>query len=182
MHLTRGTDMIAVICGRAFGRDGVSGLVTLDRMMRARDVSRPDDEDEREALAVLDELLAQVDGRRAVHVRRSRWLRALTGRLVGGFVVSEQLDPAGVAWVAAEQRAKFAPARVPSRGMHPAPMLITLASLCCHLVAVSRLYASAARVPITLFAAICSPFPEPPITIASGPALLPSAAGMQYTG
>ena len=40
--------------------------------MRARDVSRPDDEDEREALAVLDELLARVDGRRAVSSGRSR--------------------------------------------------------------------------------------------------------------
>jgi hypothetical protein len=57
---------------RDFGRDGVSGLVTLDRAMRARDVSRPDDEDEREALAVLDELLARVDGRRAVNSGRSR--------------------------------------------------------------------------------------------------------------
>jgi len=57
---------------RDFGRDGVSGLVTLDRAMRARDVSRPDDEDEREALAVLDELLARVDGRRAVSSARSR--------------------------------------------------------------------------------------------------------------
>ncbi len=32
--------------------------------MRARDVSHPDDEDERMALAVLDKLLARVDGRR----------------------------------------------------------------------------------------------------------------------
>jgi hypothetical protein len=38
--------------------------------MRARDASRPDDEDEREALAVLDELLARVDGRRAVSSSR----------------------------------------------------------------------------------------------------------------
>ena len=30
---------------RDFGRDGVSGLLTLDRAMRARDVSHPDDED-----------------------------------------------------------------------------------------------------------------------------------------
>jgi hypothetical protein len=49
---------------RDFGRDGVSGLLTLDRAMRARDVSHPDDEDERMALAVLDKLLARVDGRR----------------------------------------------------------------------------------------------------------------------
>ena len=57
---------------RDFGRDGVSGLVTLDRAMRARDVSRPDEEDEREALAVLEELLARVDGRRAASTGRSR--------------------------------------------------------------------------------------------------------------
>jgi hypothetical protein len=49
---------------RDFGRDGVSGLLTLDRAMRARDVSRPADEDERMALDVLEKLLARVDGRR----------------------------------------------------------------------------------------------------------------------
>jgi hypothetical protein len=49
---------------RDFGRDGVSGLLTLDRAMRARDVSHPDDEDERMALEVLEKLLARVDGRR----------------------------------------------------------------------------------------------------------------------
>ncbi len=49
---------------RDFGRDGVSGLLTVDRAMRARDVSHPDDEDERMALDVLDKLLARVNGRR----------------------------------------------------------------------------------------------------------------------
>ena len=49
---------------RDFGRDGVSGLVTVDRAMRARDVSRPDAEDERMAIEVIEELLARVDGRR----------------------------------------------------------------------------------------------------------------------
>jgi len=49
---------------RDFGRDGASGLVTLDRAMRARDVSRPDAEDEAMALDVLADLLARVDGRR----------------------------------------------------------------------------------------------------------------------
>lgn len=49
---------------RDFGRDGVSGLVTLDRALRARDVSRPDPEDERMASDVLAQLLARVDGRR----------------------------------------------------------------------------------------------------------------------
>lgn len=42
----------------------MSGLVTLDRAMRARDVSRPDPEDERMASDVLSQLLARVDGRR----------------------------------------------------------------------------------------------------------------------
>lgn len=47
-----------------FGRDGVSGLVTADRALRARDVSRPQPEDERLAEGVLAELMARVDGRR----------------------------------------------------------------------------------------------------------------------
>jgi hypothetical protein len=51
---------------RDFGRDGVSGLVTLDRAMRGRDVSRPDLDDEQVAAEVIDELLARVDGRRRV--------------------------------------------------------------------------------------------------------------------
>jgi hypothetical protein len=49
---------------RDFGRDGASGLVSLDRALRARDVSRPDAEDERMAVEVLADLLARVDGRR----------------------------------------------------------------------------------------------------------------------
>ena len=49
---------------RDFGRDGSSGLVTLDRALRARDVSRPDADDERVAGEVLADLLARVDGRR----------------------------------------------------------------------------------------------------------------------
>jgi hypothetical protein len=36
----------------------------LDRALRARDVSRPDAEDERMAEEVIDDLLARVDGRR----------------------------------------------------------------------------------------------------------------------
>ncbi|MFP5284054.1 MAG: hypothetical protein ACLGIF_11465 [Actinomycetes bacterium] len=48
---------------RDFGRDGVSGLVTLTRAMRARDVSRPSPEDERAAAQVVEALLARVDGR-----------------------------------------------------------------------------------------------------------------------
>ena len=59
----RGTDP-RELWPRDFGRDGVSGLLTLDRAMRARDVSQPDDEDERMALDVLKKLLARVDGRR----------------------------------------------------------------------------------------------------------------------
>ena len=49
---------------RDFGRDGVSGLLTLDRAMRAREVSHPAEEDEKMALEVLAGLLARVDGRR----------------------------------------------------------------------------------------------------------------------
>jgi hypothetical protein len=50
---------------RDFGRDGVSGLVTVDRAMRARDVSRPDADDDQFAAEVLADLLARVDGRRS---------------------------------------------------------------------------------------------------------------------
>jgi len=39
--------------------------VTLDRAMRARDVSRPTLADELEAAEVVDSLLARIDGRRA---------------------------------------------------------------------------------------------------------------------
>jgi hypothetical protein len=49
---------------RDFGRDGASGLVGLDRAMRARDVSRPTMADELEAAEVVDSLLARIDGRR----------------------------------------------------------------------------------------------------------------------
>ena len=49
---------------RDFGRDGVSGLVTLDRALRARDVSRPGPDDEELAVEVLADLMARVDGRR----------------------------------------------------------------------------------------------------------------------
>jgi hypothetical protein len=56
---------------REFGRDGVSGLVTLDRALRARDVSRPTAEDERMAAEVLGDLLARVDGRRATGSSRT---------------------------------------------------------------------------------------------------------------
>jgi hypothetical protein len=49
---------------RDFGLYGVSWLLILDRAMRARDVSRPDEEDEKMAVEVLEKLLARVDGRR----------------------------------------------------------------------------------------------------------------------
>ena len=49
---------------RDFGWDGAPGLVTLDRAMRVRDVSRSDLFDEQVADEVIDELLARVDGRR----------------------------------------------------------------------------------------------------------------------
>lgn len=44
-------------------------MVTLDRALRARDVSRPDADDERDALEALAGLLARVDGRRATPAR-----------------------------------------------------------------------------------------------------------------
>lgn len=50
---------------RDFGRDGVSGLVTPARALRARDVSRPDTADDEFAEAVVADLLARVDGRRS---------------------------------------------------------------------------------------------------------------------
>ena len=49
---------------REFGRDGFSGLLTLDRAMRVRDISRTDLFDEQVADEVIDELLARIDGRR----------------------------------------------------------------------------------------------------------------------
>jgi hypothetical protein len=55
---------------RDLGRDGASGLVTLDRALRSREVSRPDADDERVAADLLAELLARVDGRRQPAVRR----------------------------------------------------------------------------------------------------------------
>ena len=41
----------------------------MDRALRARDVSRPDADDERDALEAVAGLLARVDGRRASPVR-----------------------------------------------------------------------------------------------------------------
>ncbi len=49
---------------RDLGRDGSSGLVTLDRAMRPRGISRTDLVDEQVADEVIDELLARIDGRR----------------------------------------------------------------------------------------------------------------------
>ena len=62
---------------------------------------------------------------------------------------------------------------------------MTLALLCSRAnFAVSIDQASAARIPFTLFAAICSPFPEPPKTIPSEEesAAVACAAGIQKTG
>jgi hypothetical protein len=49
---------------RDFGRDGVSGLVSPARALRARDVSRPQAGDEIAAERAVDDLLARIDGRR----------------------------------------------------------------------------------------------------------------------
>ena len=51
-----------------------------------------------------------------------------------------------------------------------APTETTCALLCWRASdAVSVLHASAARMPATLFAAICSPLPDPPMTMPSEP-------------
>ena len=66
-----------------------------------------------------------------------------------------------------------------------APMLTTFASLCCRAsVAVSSFQTSAARIPLTLLAAIASPFPEPPMTMPRLPrsAAVLIAAAMMYGG
>lgn len=49
---------------RDFGRDGVSGLVSVARAMRARDVSRPTPADEVAAERVVGAMLARAEGRR----------------------------------------------------------------------------------------------------------------------
>jgi hypothetical protein len=49
---------------RDFGRDGVSGLVSIHRAMRARDVSRPHAEQLEAAERAVDALVARADGRR----------------------------------------------------------------------------------------------------------------------
>lgn len=54
--------------GRDFGRDGVSGLVSIDRAMRARDVSRPGRAEEEFALSIVDSLIARAEGRRPERV------------------------------------------------------------------------------------------------------------------
>ncbi len=48
---------------RDFGRDGISSLVTHDRALRAREVSRPRPEDEAEAEAAAEAMLKRL-GRR----------------------------------------------------------------------------------------------------------------------
>ncbi|CPU66795.1 Uncharacterised protein [Mycobacteroides abscessus] len=66
-----------------------------------------------------------------------------------------------------------------------APTATTFASLCWRpRRAVSRFQASAARTPTTLFAAICSPLPEPPMTTPSEPgsAATASPAAKQNDG
>lgn len=47
-----------------FGRDGISGLLTLDRALRAREVSRPGADEERLAHELVGQLLARAEGRK----------------------------------------------------------------------------------------------------------------------
>lgn len=49
---------------RDFGRDGISGLVTHDRALRAREVSHPRPEDEAEALAGAEAMLRRLGPRK----------------------------------------------------------------------------------------------------------------------
>ena len=65
------------------------------------------------------------------------------------------------------------------------PIEITLALLCSRAnLAVSIDQTSAALTPLTLFAAICSPLPEPPKTIPNefGSLAVACAVGIQKTG
>ena len=84
-------------------------------------------------------------------------------------------------WRGRSRRTSWPPPRVCIRP----PMDTTLASLCSRpSAAVCSLQASAARTPLTLFAAICSPLPEPPMTMPrlSGSAAVRSAARRQNGG
>jgi hypothetical protein len=71
-----------------------------------------------------------------------------------------------------------------SRVCSRAPMLITLASLCCLASwAISARQTRAARTPSILLAAICSPLPEPPMTTPSEPSSATTLApGVQAEG
>ncbi|MDO5500260.1 MAG: hypothetical protein Q4F67_11355 [Propionibacteriaceae bacterium] len=55
---------------RDFGRDGISGLVSADRALRAREVSRPSAEDLAEAQRTAEELLGRLDQRPPQRRRR----------------------------------------------------------------------------------------------------------------
>ena len=48
---------------RDFGRDGVSGLVTTQRAVRARDISRPSEEQIRQAQTVAQAMIRRARGR-----------------------------------------------------------------------------------------------------------------------
>lgn len=49
---------------REFGRDGLSGLVSKDRALRAREISQPLPHDHAHAVDVIDDLLDRAKGRR----------------------------------------------------------------------------------------------------------------------
>lgn len=49
---------------REFGRDGVSGMVSRDRAIRAREVSKPSPTDLSKAHKTIDQLIARAQGRR----------------------------------------------------------------------------------------------------------------------
>ncbi|MDO4783966.1 MAG: hypothetical protein Q3997_02610 [Propionibacteriaceae bacterium] len=49
---------------REFGRDGVSGMVSRDRAIRAREVSKPSAADVTAAQRTINQLIARAQGRR----------------------------------------------------------------------------------------------------------------------
>ncbi len=114
--------------------------------------------------------------------RSGRPAAGLSGRPVRAGVRRSARSPrsspaAGRAGPLRRTRSPGTPARTrprPRTGCIRAPRLTTLASLCSRASrAVSADQASAARIPLTLLAAICSPLPDPPITM---PRLSGSAA------
>lgn len=58
------TDRTERTASREFGRDGISGMVTRDRAIRAREVSRPSPAQRAAAEEAVGRLIARAQGRR----------------------------------------------------------------------------------------------------------------------